>query len=91
MGAITGQRFTVVIQRRPAKPLTLELGAAHASTDPLNDQRSFQLGDGADDDDDRAAQRAAGIELLAEADELDVQPTAATWQSRAGRSTRTSG
>ena len=36
-------------------------------------KRPFQLRDGADDDDDRAAQRAGGVELFAKADELDIQ------------------
>jgi hypothetical protein len=40
---------------------------------PLDDQIAFKLGDGADDDHDRAAQRAACVDLFAEADELDVQ------------------
>lgn len=51
-----------------------EASATHSSPDPLDDQRAFQLRDGRDDYDDGAAQRAAGIKLLPEADELDVQP-----------------
>jgi len=34
----------------------------------------FQRGDGSDDDHDGPAQRAAGVDLLAEADELEVEP-----------------
>ena len=51
-----------------------EPGAPHAGADPLDDQVAFEFGDGADDDHDGAAQRAAGVDLLAEADELDVEP-----------------
>ena len=35
---------------------------------------AFEFGDRSDDDDDGAAQRAARVDLLAEADELDVEP-----------------
>jgi hypothetical protein len=52
-----------------------ELGPPHACPHPLDDQAALQLGDSADDDDYRPAQRAAGVDLLAEADELDVEPT----------------
>ncbi len=51
-----------------------ETSAPHAGAHPLDDQVAFELGDGADDDDDGAAQRAAGVDLFAEADELDAEP-----------------
>ena len=35
---------------------------------------AFELGDGADDDDDGPAQRAAGVDIFPEADELDSDP-----------------
>ncbi len=47
---------------------------SHAAADALDDQGSFELCDGTDDDDDGAAQRAARVDLLAEADELDAEP-----------------
>jgi len=53
---------------------TLEAGTPHAGPHPLDDQTAFQFSDGADDDDDGTAQRAAGVDLLPEADEFDVQP-----------------
>ena len=49
-------------------------GAAHACPHPLDDEVPFELSDGSDDDDDGPPQRTAGIKILAEADELDVQP-----------------
>ena len=52
---------------------SFELGSPHAGSHPLDDQRTFQFGDRSDDDDDGAAQRAARIDLLTEADELDVE------------------
>jgi hypothetical protein len=46
-----------------------EFRAAHAGTNSLDDQASLQFCDGADDD-DGPAQRPAGVDLFAEADEL---------------------
>ena len=53
---------------------TFEPGSAHAGTDPFDDQAALQFGHDADDDDDGAAERTAGVDLLAEADELDAEP-----------------
>ena len=52
---------------------SFQAGAPHAGAHPLDDQAAFQLGNGADDHDDGAAQRTAGVDLLAEADELDAK------------------
>src|ERR1035438_10222725 len=50
-----------------------EFSAAHASPDPLDYQTAFKFGHRRDDgDDDGAARWAARIQLLTEADELDV-------------------
>ena len=51
-----------------------ELCPPHAGPDPLDDQVALQLGDRSDDDHHRTAQRTSGIDLLAEADELDIEP-----------------
>src|SRR4051812_25707843 len=51
-----------------------ELGTPHSGTNPLDDQVAFQFGDRSDDHYDGSTQRTAGVDLLAEADELDVQP-----------------
>ena len=51
-----------------------ELGSPHTGTNPLDDQAAFEFSDRSDDDDDSSSQRSAGIDLLAETDELDVQP-----------------
>ena len=66
--------FTVEFERLAADVTAFEPGAPHAGADPLDDQVAFQFGDGADDDHDGAAQRAAGVDLFAERDELDVEP-----------------
>ncbi len=57
-----------------ADVLAFEPGAPHAGAYPLDDQVAFQFGNGADDDHDDPAQRAAGIDIFPEADVLDVQP-----------------
>src|ERR1017187_3676632 len=60
-------------QGSSADALAVEAGAPHAGADSLDDERPFQLRDCADDDHDGAAQRPAGVDLFAEADELDAQ------------------
>ena len=50
-----------------------ELGAAHAGAHPLDDEIAFEFRNGADNHHHCPTQRAAGIDLLAKADELDVQ------------------
>ena len=44
-------------ERSSADPLAFKACAPHAGAHPLDDQTAFQLGDGADDHDDGAAQR----------------------------------
>ncbi len=70
---VTDQRFAVDVEPRPADVLTFESRPPHAGADTLNDQATFQLGDGADDHDHGAAQWTTGVEVLAEADEFNVQ------------------
>ena len=72
--AIATDRFPVEVQRLATDVLAFELGPAHAGPDPLDDQVAFEFGDRPDDDHDGAAQRAAGVDLFTEADELDVEP-----------------
>ena len=60
-------------QRLASDVPALQFGAAHPVPHPLDDQVALEFGDGSDDDDYRPAQRPAGVDLLAEADELDVQ------------------
>src|ERR1035437_4770183 len=63
----------IEIKRLPSDVPAFELGPPHAGAHPFDDQAALQLGDGADDDDYRPAQRAGGVDLFAEADELSVQ------------------
>ena len=64
----------IQFQRSASDVATFEAGAPHAGFHSFDDQVSFQLRNRADDDHDGAAQRTAGVDLLAEADELDVEP-----------------
>jgi hypothetical protein len=66
--------FAVENERRASDVLTFQTGAPHAGTHSLDDQTAFQFSDATDDDHDGAAQRSAGVDLLPEGDELDVQP-----------------
>jgi hypothetical protein len=52
---------------------SFEPGPAHTCPDPLDDEIPFQLRNSPDDDDDSPAERAAGIKVFAEADELDTE------------------
>ena len=65
-GPIKNQSFA------PDMP-AFELGSPHPGAHPLDDKAALQLRDGADDHHDRSSQRTAGVDLFAEADELDVQ------------------
>ena len=71
--AISTDGFTVENKRHASDVPALEPGAPHTGADPLDDQVAFKLGY-CSDDDDGAAQRAARVDLFAEADELYVEP-----------------
>ena len=74
MLAIAEDRFAIKIKWAASDVSAFEPRSAHAGTDSLDNEVAFELSDGSDDDYEGAAQRAAGVDLLAEADELDVQP-----------------
>ena len=71
--AVATDGFPVEVQRLATDGAAFEPGPAHAGPDPFDDQVAFEFRDGPDDDHDGAAQRAAGVDLFAETDELDVQ------------------
>ena len=73
-GAIAQDGVGVDVEWRPAETTAFEFCPAHAGTDALDDQVAFEFGDGADDDHDGPAQRAASVDLFAKRNELDVQP-----------------
>jgi hypothetical protein len=60
--------------RLPADMPAFELCPAHACADPLDDQVALEFSDRADDYDYGPAQQARCVDLLTEADELDVEP-----------------
>src|SRR5258707_7529554 len=52
---------------------SLQPGAAHACPHPLDDEIALEFGDCPDYDHDGPAERAAGIKILPEADEFDIE------------------
>ena len=72
-GPVPDKGVAIDVEWRPAQALAFQLGAPHAGTNALDNKVAFQLGDGSDDDDHGPAQRAASIDVLPEADELDVE------------------
>jgi hypothetical protein len=71
--AILENSNPVDIERPPADVSPLQPGAAHSCPHPFDDEIAFEFCDSADDDDDGPPERIAGIKILAEADELDVE------------------
>jgi hypothetical protein len=68
------QNGSAVDIERPATDMpAFEPGPTHTCPDAFDDEIPFQLRDCPDDDDNGPAKRAAGVEVLAEADELDAQ------------------
>ena len=57
----------------PADMSSLQPGAAHPCPHPFDDEIPFEFCDGADDDHDGPPEWPAGIKILAEANELDVE------------------
>jgi len=66
-GAVLEDSDPIDVEWTPADMSALQPGAAHSCPHPFDDEVALQLGDGADDDDDRPSERAAGVEVLAEA------------------------
>ena len=72
--AFQTDRFPIKAERSAADVPAFKAGAPHAGADPLDDQAALQFGDHADDGDNSAAQRTAGIDIFPEGEELDLQP-----------------
>jgi hypothetical protein len=73
LATIAEDRIAVDVEWPAADMATFELGASHAGADALDNKVALQLGDRADDHDHGAAQRSAGIDVLTEGHELDLQ------------------
>ena len=71
--AITMDGDAVQVEWLAADVPAVETGTPHADAHPLDDEVAFQLRDRADDGHQRATQRAAGVDVLAVADELDAE------------------
>ena len=63
----------VELQRSATDALAFEAGAPHSGAHPFDDQVAFEFGDGADDDNDSPSQRTGSVDVLSEADVLDVE------------------
>jgi hypothetical protein len=71
--AISNDRNTIDIKRSSADSAAIELGSAHASSDPLDNQGTFELSDRRDNHYDRASQRAVSVDRLTLGKELDAE------------------
>src|SRR6476646_9321982 len=67
LAAVTPDGLLVQGQRISSDVPAFEARPSHAAANPLDDQAALELGDGADDHHDGAAQRAARVDLFAEA------------------------
>ena len=65
--------ITIELEWTSSDVAAFEPGATHAGADSLDDQVALQFSY-CSDDHNSAAQRAAGVDLFAIADELDVEP-----------------
>src|SRR3989442_10779794 len=63
----------VRLETRAPKCLALAPGAAQPRLHALYDERPFKLRDGCDDREDGLPERAPGVDLLSERDELHVE------------------
>ncbi len=70
-GAVTENAGAIDLDRLAADVPAFEAGPAHAGAHALYYKVALELGDGADDDHHGPAERPAGVDVLAEADELD--------------------
>src|ERR1017187_1442361 len=71
---VTEDGGSIEHQSLPSDMPAFELGPPHAGAHSFDDQAALQLRDGANDHHDRSTQRAGCVDLLAEADEFDVEP-----------------
>ena len=64
---------SIELERAASDVPSFEPGSPHAGAHSLDDEIAFEFGNNTDDSDDGPAQRAGGVDLLAERSELDVQ------------------
>src|SRR5512142_3282787 len=70
---VTQDGFAVEFERGTSDVSAFETGATHAGANPFDDQRPLQFGDSADDDDESAAERTTGVDVLPKRYELDAE------------------
>src|SRR5450755_2888392 len=74
MGAIVEDGSAVHRHLRTPNVPAFQLGTTQSCFHAFDDQRAFKFGNGGDDYNHGAAQGAARVEILPEADELDIEP-----------------
>jgi len=72
--AIAEDRLAIEIERHAPDVPAFEPRTPEAGAHPLDDQTALEFGHRGNDRHHRPAQRSARVDLLAEADELDVEP-----------------
>ena len=73
MGTIAEQGLAIYVESGTANVQAFHFCSPHAGPHAFDNKVAFEFGDGADDDDHGTAQRPAGVEILPEAEELNVQ------------------
>src|SRR3954471_5649832 len=71
--AVLDDPLAINVERLASQAAAFQACPAHTGAYALDDQRTLEFRNGTDDDHDGAAQRTSSIEVLAEADELDVE------------------
>ena len=71
--SVAEQSSSINLNRLPAQHATLEPCTPQTGSDPLYNKVALQLRDRGDNDNDRPAQRSAGIEIFSKRNELDAQ------------------
>ena len=71
--AIPHDGDSIDVQGAASDLAAFKFGATHAGPDPFDDQIPFEFGNSSDDDHDGAAERPAGVDVLPETDELNVE------------------
>ena len=70
--SIFEEGMTIDFEWSTTDPSAFQTRSAHAGLHSFDDKRALEFGNDTDDRDDGTAQGSASIEVLAEADELDL-------------------
>ena len=73
LAPIAQDGLPIEIKRRPADVPAFKPCTAHSGANSFDDEVAFEFGDGSDDHHNGPSQRAVGVDVLPEADELDPE------------------